>query len=190
MTKGEQELLKAISELSVFLHNDSPFWADLLLQRQRKAEGLFVEESPLEERFDFVKNEIERLFGGMGSLTDFNLSSEGECLREALYRQTRNLLRDYWKELGRESHDPQEFKLHKVGAKVRLVRDEIFGVCSDGRSMSITDEDLADGATWTVLKQCPPDITNMPLYIIQHGKWERLVRHGAIEPVKRLLKWR
>ncbi len=180
MNRNEQELLDTLLKLAISMPGKDNHWASILIQKHNNGERLFKTDTPVKARFEFVQNEVEKLFTGMGSLKNILLPVSVEKTRETLYQQTQSILKDYWKALGRESHDPGEFTPYPVGTRVKMVKGKICLVYSDGRFFTVPDDKSVDKQIWTIESQSEPDITNMPQYTIQRGSIYRNIRHDAI----------
>ncbi len=184
MNQSEQELLNALLKLAISMPGRSSHWGSILMQKYRDGERIFKLGSPIKTRFEFVRNEIEKLFTGIGSLNDVGLPNNVGKMRENIYQQTQAILKEYWKALGRESHDPGEFTPYPTGTTVKMVRGKTCLIYSDGRHFMVPDNKSVDEQVWAIESQSEPDVTNMPQYTIKRGSTFRNVRHDAIRPVK------
>jgi hypothetical protein len=176
MQSEEQNLVSYMDELADCLFGHDTLWPDLLRQHATEAKALFDCNADLADKFDFV-NSHNYSTAGMGSLNDGVVPESCKSHQRNLYRTINDLLRIYWKQLGRESHTYSDFALIADGAAVRLIPGKtIFrnGVYS-------TEVRPGEGEhVWTVVRCDGPDITGMPYYAIRLGNHFRSARHESL----------
>src|SRR5262245_19879805 len=120
MESLEQQLITHLNKLADCLSSFDKFWSDLLRQAATETKTLFDRDAEVRDKFDFM-NSHNYSTGGMGSLNDGVVPESCKSHQMNLYRTVDDLLRIYWKQLGRESHNYFDFTLIPSGALVRLI---------------------------------------------------------------------
>ena len=180
MQSDEQHLIERLNELAECLLPYDELWPDMLKQAAFEARALFGGGADIASKFDFV-NSHNYSTAGMGSLNDGVVPEACTPHQRNLYQAINDLLRIYWKQLGRESHNYADFALINDGAKVLLIPGKI--IFRNGVYSTEVPADEASEQFWVVLRCDGPDITNMPSYIIQQGNAFRSARHEALEVI-------
>jgi len=181
MQSDEQHLIEHLNELAECLLPYDKLWPDMLKQAAFEAKALFDGSADIASKFEFV-NSHNYSTAGMSSLNDGVVPEACTPHQRNLYQTIKDLLRIYWKQLGRESHNYADFALIRDGAKVLLIPSKI--VFRNGvYSTEVPADAAASEQLWVVLRCDGPDITNMPSYTIRHGNTFRSARHEALEVV-------
>lgn len=178
----EARLLASLQRLRKALEPHDAHWAEALAAVQAEAAAAFANGSPVLRRYQLARK-IEGLFGGMGSLNDIALPEDTEALHRELFAAVAALLRRYWRDLGRITHDA-EFALFPVGAPVRLVPGKVRYYHRDESPVIVADTPAGRGQTWRVVRHEGPDITNMPSYQLQSGDTFMSARHESLEAAR------
>ncbi len=175
----EDKLLECLLRLSTALErHDSP-WAKVLATLHGEATTAFADGSPVSCRYQIARK-IEGLFGGMGSLNDIEMPERCQQMSGELYAAVKNVLRVYWRELGRPSHIFR-VALFPVGAAVRLVPGTVRYYNRDESPVVIEDTPAVKSEVWHIVGLELNDITNMPQYLIQRENAFMLARHKSLE---------
>ncbi len=177
----EQQLIIHLKELSDALQSANPHWSKVLANFQNQLTNNISSNSPIQARY-LIAREIESIFGGMGSLNDIQLTENCERSRGQLFKSVEDVLRFYWRALGRETHD-EKFDLLPVGASVRLVPGKIRYIERNEIHLLIDYNFKGVGQVWCVARYEGPDITNMPSYLVQHENVFMSARHECLELV-------
>lgn len=178
----EQMLLTSLLRLSDALRSYDSHWSGILQKLHDEVATQFSTNAPVTLRYQLARK-IEGLFGGMGSLNDIEMPAECQRLHEELFTAVQNVLRVYWRELGRTTHSNQ-FSLLPVGANVRLIPGKVRYFNRDESPVIVPDTSAVKSQTWRVLRFDGPDITNMPSYHLQCDNTFMSARHESLELVK------
>ena len=116
----------------------------------------------------------------MGGLHEI-VPDELVYVKSALFESTKELLRMYWKELGREWHDSSRFEIFSVGVQVKLIPNKIIYQRPDFPETVVPDNGAVAKQVWFVVSYEGPDVTNMPSYLIRCGSSFRSARHESLE---------
>ncbi len=175
-------------------------WLERLEHDCAEADAIFSLPVDLERRYQFVVK-IDSYFGGQDTLNDLVGVRAGEFLdtRNAFFYVRWALLREYWRALGRPSHEFETFTSHATGCLVRIVPGAATYFDLDGTAYrppsmkwgeivhGITPPTVAQilAVTWKVRHVYGPDVTNMPLYHCGDGmcagrRRSVWVRHEAL----------
>jgi len=176
LQSDEEQLIVQLRSLADCLLPHDAVYPDLLTKTADEAQALFERHADIGEKFDFV-NSHNFSTAGMGSLNDGVVPETCTSHQHNLYRSINDLLRLYWKQLGRESYNYSDFVLIADGTEVRLIPGKtIFrnGVYSTDVKPSEAEQ------IWTVFRCDGPDITGMPHYAIYVGNRIRSARHESL----------
>ena len=181
MNQKEQALVTYLSKLSKCLQADQ-WWSEKFDQDSIEAQNLFNREADLKDKYALARKVLSYYEGGMGGLLD---SVPEECTQTntILFELTTDLLRAYWKELGREWHDYSAFDLIPDGARVRLMPNKVIYQRPDHPATIVPDTEEVAKQVWSILKCEGPDVTNMPSYLIkciEGGSSWRSARHESL----------
>jgi hypothetical protein len=127
MKAEEQNLITYLTQLAECLRPHDKWWADKLKQTTVEAEALFKHDADVNSRFEFVSGN-DYSTGGMGSLNDGIVPDICKSHQRSLYKAINDLLRVYWKEMGREWHDYSKFELIPEDTQVKLIPGKIIFV--------------------------------------------------------------
>jgi hypothetical protein len=177
----EEALLASLQRLRDALRPHNSHWADVLARLRDEAAGEFSRSAPVSRRYQLARK-IEGLFGGMSSLNDIERPGECERLHTELFAAVQNLLRVYWRALGRPSHSASVTPL-PVGAVVRLIPGTTRYFERDESPVVVADTATVRNQEWRVVRYEGPDITNMPSYLVQQGSTFLTARHESLEVV-------
>jgi hypothetical protein len=175
----EDRLLESLLRLSTALERHDSHWAKVLATLHGEATTAFTDGSPVSCRYQIARK-IEGLFGGMGSLNDIEMPGRCQQMSDELYAAVQNVLRVYWRELGRPSHNLR-VALFPVGAAVRLVPGRVRYYNRDESPVVIEDTPAVKSEVWHIVGLELNDITNMPQYLIQRENAFMLARHESLE---------
>jgi len=178
----EERLLISLKNYSNALRPIELHWANVLEKFYNEASSEFVKGTPISSKYQFVR-EVEKLFGGMGSLNDINLPKECQRLHEQLFAAVQDVLRIYWRVLGGESHRNQIIPL-PIGAEVRLIPGKVRYFEQNEMPVVVADNPAIGDQIWCVVRYERLDITNMPLYLVQHENTFMTARHESLGLVK------
>ena len=178
----EDQLLICLKNYSDTLQSAEPHWATVLAKFRNEASSEFVEGTPISRKYQLVR-EIEKVFGGMGSLNDLNLPKECQPFHEQLFIAVNDVLRIYWRALGRESHRHQIAPL-SIGATVRLVPGKIRYFERNEMPVVVTDNSAFGNQIWRIARYEGLDITNMPSYLVQHENTFMTARHESLKLIR------
>ena len=181
MLEQEQQLIYSLTQLSDCLRGFDKWWPLELQRVAGEASVLFRGNSDLAEKFDFVSTHNYST-GSMGSLNDGVVPDGCKSQQRELYKSINELLRLYWKELGREWHDYSTFNLLCEGAKVCLIPGKVI-FCNSVYSAEVLPEEEHLERPWVVLRCEGPDITNMPTYTVRRDNTFRSARHEALKTI-------
>jgi hypothetical protein len=177
----EYRLLACLKRLSDALYPIFAHGADSLARCRDEAASAFASGSPIARRYEIVRR-IETFYHGMGGMRDTSMPKECEDLREDLYRAVQDLLRVYWRQLGRE-HYSETISPWPVGATVRLVAGKVRYYQRDGSPVVVKDRPGVVRQRWRIVNYDGPDITNMLLYLLQRGDKIMIARHCSLSPI-------
>ncbi len=180
-TKRSEEniLLATLKRLSDDLRPHNSHWAYVLATFHAKAESEFSGGFQVGQRY-LLAREIEGIFGGMGSLNDIEMPEGCQRMKCELFAAVKNVLRLYWRELGRPSYNLQ-VSLHPIGATVRLMPGKVRWYNRDESPVVVGDTPSVRSETWRVVSIDGNDITNMPSYLIQRENAFMGARHESLE---------
>jgi hypothetical protein len=172
----EECLLRCLKELSDSLQSINSHWANVLANFQKQMTDEIASDGSIQHKYELAR-EIESLFGGMGSLNDIELPKNCKRLHGELFKAVQDVLRIYWRALGRETHSGQ-FKLFPIGSLVHLVPGKIRYFERNEHPVIIQ---VGSTDIWRVVRYEEPDITNMPSYVVQHENTFMTARHESLE---------
>jgi len=175
----EETLLASLQRLSDALRPHDSHWAGVLATLHSEAAGEFSSGAPVSRRYQ-VARQIERLFGGMGSLNDIEMPGDCQRLHTELFAAIQSVLRVYWRALGRPSHTARITPM-LVGTAVRLIPGTTRYFERDESPVVVEDTPAVKSQTWRVVRYDGPDITNMPSYLVQHDNTFMSARHESLE---------
>jgi hypothetical protein len=178
----EDRLLVSLKNYSDALRPTESHWANVLEKFHNEASSELVNETLISSKYQLVR-EIEKLFGGMGSLNDINLPKECQLLHKQLFSAIQNVLRIYWRALGRESNHNQ-ITPFPIGAEVRLIPGKVRCFERNEMPVVIAESSAIRGQIWRVVRYERLDITNMPLYLVQRENTFMEARHNSLALVK------
>ena len=176
MTTQEQKVLTAITELSQNLYNEG--WHETV-QKRLELFNDSLQYVDIQVKYNGVKS-ILSMYGGMGSINDQPFNNRTEKLKNELYLVAFDLLKIYWKNLGNEFHDDNEFSLFPIGAKVKLTPNTIRYFDNDEKPVYTPDKHLLDQTIWRIISNSSRDITNMPAYGINSNGTYSSARHNCL----------
>jgi hypothetical protein len=179
---AEDKLLSSLKRLSDTLRPHDPHWAGILATLHDEAAAEFSSSSPVSRRYQLARK-IEQLFGGMGSLNDIPMPGDCQRLKSELFRAVEGVLRQYWRGLGRESHEHRGALL-PVGAAVRLIPGKVRCYNRDESPVVVEDTAEVQSQKWIIVRNEAPDITNMPSYHLQCDNTFMIARHESLELVR------
>lgn len=175
----EKEILETLESLYQRLVNDNHLY-NYTINGRFVTFKQSVSNGTLNEKYYEVKN-ILSMYGGMGSLNDVINSGELKKLVEILYKKSCDLLRIYWRYLGNEFHEDDEYIIIPIGTKVKLINNMIMLHDSDQKHSFTYFERPEDKTVWEVVSNHYRDITNMVEYRIKNGATYQLARHTSLE---------
>lgn len=179
MNTEEARWVAALKDFLRFIRAEAPHTADSFVSFVASLEGLLSEPTTTVETKYQEARRLESVFGGMGSVNDYPWSPEADRSRIRLFEAVQNVLRVYWRDLGRPSHDPGEFEPIPVGTAVRLVEGRVLFINRD--ESVVTVPETAARKKWEVEGAHTPDVTGMPMYLLRAGNTYQLARREAIE---------
>ena len=160
-------------------------WLARLENDAKEAHDIFSRPFDLEARYQFLVK-VDSYFGGQDTLNDFSEAKGGKFtdIRNQFHYSRWELLRDYWRGLGRPSYDHATFTPYARGSLVRIVSGAVtyfsldgtaylppsmkWGEILHGKTPGPTVADI-HAATWKIWSVHGPDITNMPIYFCGSG---------------------
>jgi hypothetical protein len=167
-----------LQRLSDSLKPHDSHWAGVLAKLRANLAAEVASGAPVGRRYQLAR-EIEGLFGGMGSLNDIALPGDCQRLHGELFKAVGNILRLYWRGLGRPTNTLQLSPL-PVGATVRLIPGKIRYYNRDESPVIVEDTPAVRNQTWHVVRYDGPDITNMPSYLVQCENTFMSARHESL----------
>jgi hypothetical protein len=182
VSREENRLLTCLQHFSDALRPIFAHGADLLVRCRNEAASSFASDSPVARRYEVVRR-IEALYRGMGGVRDTSMPKACEDLSEDLHRAVWDLLRLYWRQLGREYHS-DTIPPWPVGATVRLVAGRVRYYELDGLPVVVKDRPGVLRQRWRIVSHAEPDITNMPQYLLQRGDKIMIARHDSLSLVE------
>ncbi len=178
---NSQEIKELLKGLSDEIEIES--WREYFSKLHSCFEADF-EAKGLEEQYEYMRG-LESLNGGMGSLNDaFHPNNVQEKINK-LYSLVNKELIQLWAALGNETHDLASIKPYKVGTIVKFVAGKPRYINRDGSIKYVPDQKWVREQEWKIEYVASPDITNMLQYSLVQGSKHALVRHDAIQPVKK-----
>lgn len=182
MNQKEQVLITYLADISECLHPHDDWWSEKFKEDSIQAQNLFDRDAESKDKYDFVRRILSYYESGMGGLHD---SVPEECAHQktVIFDSVKELLRFYWRELGREWHDYSNFDIIPDGRQV-LIPNRVIYQRPDFLPTIVPDTEEVSKQVWSVLKCQGPDITNMPSYLvkcIKGGSAWRSARHEALE---------
>jgi len=178
---NSQEIKEILKKLSVEIEIDS--WKEYFSKLYSRFETDFEAEN-LDGKFKYMRG-LESLNGGMGSLNDaFHPNNVQEKINR-LYGLVNEELIKLWAALGNETHDLKSIQPYKVGTIVKFVAGKVRYINRDGSIKYVPDQKWVREQEWKIEYIASPDITNMLQYSLVQGSKHALVRHDALQPVKR-----
>jgi hypothetical protein len=184
MKQKEQELITYLADMSRCLHSHDDWWSEKFNADSIQANNLFNRDAELKDKYDFVRRILSYYESGMGGLHEI-VPEECAKTKTVIYESINDLLRRYWRELGREWHDYSNFDIIPDGAEVKLIPSKVIYQRPDYPPTIVPDTEVTK-QVWSVLKCQGPDITNMPSYLIkcvEGGSAWRSARQEALEVV-------
>lgn len=96
---------------------------------------------------------------------------------DALIAATNSYFRLCYKGMGNETHNIDPSELFKVGDEVYLVQKELMSLSNYGREEYV---DIVTRHIYTIKEVLDNDVSNMPQYIVESGRFSRRARHNAL----------
>ena len=179
MNTEEARWFRALKDFLEFIRAEAPHTADSFSNFVTSLEKLLSDPATSAETKYREARRLESIFGGMGSVNDYPWSAAADRSRNALFDAVQDVLRLYWKDLGRPCHDPSEFPPIAVGAVVRLMEGRVLFINRDESVATVSK--TAARKRWHVEAVHAPDVTGMPMYLLRAGNTYQLARREAIE---------
>ena len=183
MKQKEQVLITYLADISRCLHSHDDWWSEKFKEDSIQVQNLFNRDGETKDKYDFVRRIFSYYESGMGGLREI-VPEECAHQKTVIFDCINELLRFYWRELGREWHAYSNFDIIPDGQQVTLIPNKVVYQRPDYPPTIVPDTEEVTKQVWSVLKCQGPDITNMPSYLIKCIKggsaWQS-ARHEALE---------
>ena len=180
MNSDEQQLIIRLAEMGQCLRFNDKRWSDKFNEDSVRAREHFNRDAEVKDKYDLVRQIYAYYESGMGGLHEV-VPEECVPTKTALFQLVNALLRVYWKELGRETHDYSSYEIIPEGTHVRLLPNTVIYQRPDFEPAIVPDTDEVAKQVWSIIKCEGPDVTNMPSYAIWRIKGGASVRSARQE---------